>query len=90
LGEKFEVKVATEEIEQEGFNALMQMFSQYGQSPEIVNYIEQMLPEYVKKNASSLVQNVVSSKILDAILQDITPAKQMVSEEEFWQIYNEQ
>jgi trigger factor len=90
LGEKFDVKVASEEIEQEGFNALMQMFSQYGQSPEIINYIEQMLPDYVKKNASNLVQNVVSSKVLDAILQDLTPAKQMVSEDEFWQIYNEQ
>jgi trigger factor len=90
MNEKYQFQVSDEEIHNEAVNALMNMYGQYGQSAEIYQYISQMAGDYAKKNFNTLAQSVLTDKILDVVAQDLSSAKQLVSEDEFWEIYRAQ
>jgi trigger factor len=89
LNQEFEFKVTTDEINREAVNSLLNMYGNYGNSPEIYNFILQMAGDFAKKNANTLAQNVLTNKLLEAVAEKLTPAKQIVSEDEFWAVYNE-
>jgi len=87
LNEQFNFKVTEEEVRTEGVNRLLEMYSQYGKSQELLKHIIKTADDYTEKNYNTLSHAVLSDRILIGISASITPANQIVSEEEFIEIY---